>query len=344
MDKMLFSAVIVILLSSYSFTTNYSASTPDLDKAVDYLVANYNPTVGLIPEVPGGNLYWLISDNLLAQAVLKHYDPSNKTLTNIADSISKTLSYYMRSYGLSQISQYNTLLCLNPYFNNTISYEISKNNYIIKVHLNNGTNPLSPSDYADITFLWALHLYKQGDLQRAIELFNLGAGMYDGEGFNDLPFREGESRGVYQTYKLALYHLAGQILNQTVPRRVSEKIKELQAPNGGFYTGYYPNGTIPKTVTTNTETTCLIIYAYSPRIIEKHFNSSLASTQNQDGPSIKLISGIMLLIVIMVIIAYMMKMNRTMNLKYEHNMILDSQRAHLSSLCDGKMKAHRGAI
>ena len=45
----------------------------------------------------------------------------------------------------------------------------------------------------------------------------------------------------------------------------------MQAHNGGFYTGYLPNGVIPQGVTTNTETTSLVIYAYSPKIIEYYF-------------------------------------------------------------------------
>jgi len=45
----------------------------------------------------------------------------------------------------------------------------------------------------------------------------------------------------------------------------------MQANNGGFYTGYLPNDTIPQGVTTNTETTSLVIYAYSPQIIEYYF-------------------------------------------------------------------------
>ncbi|MBS7637474.1 hypothetical protein KEJ49_01085 [Candidatus Bathyarchaeota archaeon] len=303
------------LLFSNSFAPKISSiSDPDLDKAVIYLLTQYNPIVGLIPEVPDGDTYWLLSDNLLAHAILKHYDPSNTTLTNIANNISTTLSNYMKSYGISQISQYNTLLGSNPYFNNTLSYVITRNSYVIKVHLNNGTSILSPYEYADIAFLWALHAYRRGDLQKAIELFSVGAGMYDGVGLNDLPFREGESRGVYQTYKLALYHLTGQILNQMVPRTVSERIKGLQAPNGGFYTGYYPNGAIPKAVTTNTETTCLVIYAYSPKIIENYFGRSSTSTQSlqedPSTPSIELISGMGILLTIIVIIAYRIRITR----------------------------------
>jgi hypothetical protein len=38
---------------------------PALTAAVNYLVENYNATIGLIPEVPGGNTYWLYSDNFL---------------------------------------------------------------------------------------------------------------------------------------------------------------------------------------------------------------------------------------------------------------------------------------
>jgi hypothetical protein len=254
----------------------YAVSTPDLSKAVNYLITNYNLSIGLIPEVPDGNVYWLLSDNLLAYPVLKYYDPNNSTLTSVADNISSTLSYYMNGYRLSPISQYNILVGNKPYFNNTISYDIVTNGYTIKITLNNGTAILNPSQYADIAFLYALYTYRLGNMQEAINFFNIGASMYDGKGFNDLAFREGEAKGVYQTYKLALYYLAGYILARQVPDSVTERIIELQAPNGGFFTGYYPNGTIPNFVTTNTETTSLIVYAYSPQIIEHYFDRTLA--------------------------------------------------------------------
>jgi hypothetical protein len=251
-------------------------STPDLGKAVNYLMVNYDSTIGLIPEVPNGNTYWLLSDNFLAYPVLKYYDPNNSTLTTTANNISSTLSYYMNGYRLSSISQYNILVGYTPYFNDTLSYDIATNGYTVKTHLNNGTTILSPYQYADIAFLYALYTYRLGNMQGAINLFNIGASMYDGKGFNDLPFREGESQGVYQTYKLALYYMAGYVLARQVPNSVSERITDLQAPNGGFFTGYYPNGTIPNFVTTNTETTSLVIYAYSPQIIEHYFDRTLA--------------------------------------------------------------------
>ncbi|MGB9659294.1 MAG: hypothetical protein ACPLY9_02030 [Nitrososphaerales archaeon] len=278
MDKRLIVIVIGFLLISCSFTAPniYAVSTPDLDKAVNYLMANYNSTIGLIPEVPNGNTYWLLSDNFLAYPVLKYYDPSNTTLTSTANNISSTLSYYMNEYGLPSINQYNILLGYTPSFNDSLTYGIVTNGYTVKIHLNNGTAILSPYQYADIAFLYALYTYRLGDVQGAINLFDIGANMYDGKGFNDLPFREGESQGVYQTYKLALYYMVGYVLARQVPNSVSERITDLQALDGGFYTGYLPNGTIPIGVTTNTETTSLVVYAYSPKIIETYFDRTLA--------------------------------------------------------------------
>ena len=273
MGEKLVAIVVGLLLILYFPTPKIHAiSNPDLDRAINYLIVNYNAAVGLIPETPNSNIYYLLSDNLLAYSVLKYYDQSNSTLTSIANNISSTLSHYMSRYKLPKISQYNILISNKPYFNNVLSYDVTTNGYTIKIDLNNGTAVLSPYEYADIAFLQALHAYQQNDMLKAINLFNVGANMYDGKGFNDKAFREGRSKGIYQTYKLALYYIAGYILCRQVPNNVTERIISMQAHNGGFYTGYLPNDTIPQGVTTNTETTSLVIYAYSPQIIKYYFN------------------------------------------------------------------------
>jgi len=240
----------------------------DLDKAVNYLAANYNSRFGLIPEVAGGDVYWVYSDNYLAYLVLKYYDPSNETLTKIADNITSTLAYYSNVYNVKPVSKFNILGGSTPYFNASVAYNLTEH---VKVDLNNGTGVLDPKDYADVAFLMAIHYYKIGDYKKADGLFEVGAGMFDGIGFKDLPFKEGDAKGIYQTYKLGLYYLAGQVLGKTVPDAVVKRIKSLQASNGGFLTGYYANGTIPRGVVTNIETTAIIVYAFSPQIVNTFF-------------------------------------------------------------------------
>jgi len=94
--------------------------------------------------------------------------------------------------------------------------------------------------------------------------------MYNGIGFNDTAFRVGQSEGVYQTYKLALYIYSAELLGPKVPLSgVLAELMRLEAPNGGFYTGY-DNVILEDDAillgnininSTNTETTCLAIMA-----------------------------------------------------------------------------------
>jgi len=192
MGKKLVIIVVGLLLILYlPISKLHAISNPDLDRAINYLIANYNVAVRLIPETPNSNIYYLLSDNFLAYSVLKHYDRSNSTLTSIANNISSTLSYYMNKYKLTPISQYNILTGNKSYFNNVLSYSIITNGYTIKIDLNNGTAVLSPYEYADIALLKALQSYQQDNMLKVINLFNIGAKMYDGKGFNDKAFREG---------------------------------------------------------------------------------------------------------------------------------------------------------
>lgn len=117
----------------------------------------------------------------------------------------------------------------------------------------------------------SLDSYRKGNLKKASDYFNIGALMYDGVGINDKAFREGGVAGIYQTYKLALFYLSGQVLGYNVPNSVVNRILSLQTSSGGFLTGYYPNGTIPEGVVTNTETTALVVYSLSPQIISRFF-------------------------------------------------------------------------
>ncbi|MCM8803231.1 MAG: hypothetical protein NC827_08000 [Candidatus Omnitrophica bacterium] len=247
----------------------------DLNRAVNYLAKNYNSSYGLIPEVEGGNIFWVYSDNYLAYLVLKYFDPNNQTLVDIAENISRTLSYYSQTCDFKPLNKFNILGGSIPYFNASLTFNLTD---YVRVDLNNGTDVLDPRSYGDVAFLMALYYYRLGEYKRANDYFEVGARMFDGVGINDLPYREGEAKGIYQTYKLGLYVAACKVLGKNIPNVVVERIRSLQAPNGGFFTGYYANGTIPSGVVTNTETTAIIVYAFSPQIIERFFTPQTSSS------------------------------------------------------------------
>jgi hypothetical protein len=230
-------------------TSLFNASE-EIQSACDYLLSNYNSSLGLIAETPSHQRYFLFSDNFLASVVLPKdcYDPS------LANSIDSTLA----RYNPSKIpNQYMVLECRGPYFNGSTNYELSGK---VWTTINNGTGPHLNDSYADIAFLQAYFDLKCQHNAEKQSPFDAGANLYDGVGFNDSAFRVGPSAGIYQTYKLALYIYIAALLNQTVPLSVLTNMMAMQNPAiGGFYTGYNPNHSINGT--TNTETTCLAIMA-----------------------------------------------------------------------------------
>src|SRR6266480_6976740 len=65
-----------------------SAAAGSASKASQYLVANYNSSIGMIPEVPRGHTYYVYSDNFLAAYALK--GSADPALRAIASNISAT--------------------------------------------------------------------------------------------------------------------------------------------------------------------------------------------------------------------------------------------------------------
>jgi hypothetical protein len=225
-------------------------------RASNYLVANYNSSVGMIPEVPKGHTYYVYSDNFLAAYALA--GSSDPTLRAIASNITST-DARMLSGVPHPASQYQVITSINASFFASNDYVLARpGSAVIETTLNNGTSPLNPSSYADVAFLEALYFHWTGDKQYAVAQFDRGAKLYDGRGFNDKAF----SGGQYQTSKLALYDYVGKVLGAVLPSDLEDNLEKMQAPDGGFHTGYNSDLSTNGTAT-NTETTSLAILALS---------------------------------------------------------------------------------
>jgi hypothetical protein len=226
-----------------------------LVRAVDYLLASYKPEVGLIPETPGSSTYWLYSDNFLAEQALLQYGQPNSNAFTIGQNISRTLERDSALTGAQ--NQYAMALGDGPsQFHSAENYNVSSSDGAqIRTTLNNGTGYLSVNQYADIAFLTAVCL--RTSTSQALRDYEIGQKMYDGFGLKDLPYNQ---TGQYQTFKLALYVYASEALNQSVNQSALSTLIRMQAPNGGFYTGYGPNYSTMGT-STNAETTSLAVLA-----------------------------------------------------------------------------------
>jgi hypothetical protein len=254
--------IALVTLSSGAFkkASTYSEQTVQshvISEAENFLVDQYNATIGLLPEYPGANTYWLYSDNFLANLALELTNPSNVTRAGIAENISLTVDRYSHKLPSAK-NQYMALDSNLSAFNSSSNYRLSTvDSANVEITLNNGTSSLSPLFYSDIAFLRAIHYQRIGYHFLALLMFRLGVDNYDGIGFKDLAFK-----GIYQTYKLALYIYAAKILGQNYPPEVESTLLNMQAKNGGFYTGYDAEYTNAGTLT-NVETTSLTILALS---------------------------------------------------------------------------------
>ncbi|MEM0342754.1 MAG: hypothetical protein QXU73_00665 [Thermoplasmata archaeon] len=231
-----------------------------LRHAVDYLISNYNRTVGLVRESPDEefkNNYYVYSDNYLVSLVLSTYDASNDTLTGMARDIRSKMQEYVG--GGSQENQYRALGDGVPSFCSSANFNLTKiGDASVRTTANNQSGLLDPADYADIAFLQAVYHCRQGNDSEAMNAYLLGVLRYDGTGFVD-----NATEGSYATYKLALYIYASELLNLEYDLQALYTLLAVQRINGGFATSYTsshtydfynPNGT-------NTETTCLAILA-----------------------------------------------------------------------------------
>ncbi len=237
-----------------------------LSDAVHYLigVGSFDGALRLIPETPGSTTYWLYSDNYLAALALQHYGKGNATTTSYANEISTSLtSYLILDHVDGAVNQYMALNASVPCeFDASRNYTIATVNAAkIMATFNNGTGTLSETRYADIAFLTSICLYRQGDTAGAIASYDNGPARFDGFGLNDSVFANpGPDQGQYQTFKLALYVYASALLHQPVDPSAVSILLSMQAPGGGFYTGY-DSSLSNEGTSTNTETTSLAILA-----------------------------------------------------------------------------------
>ena len=228
--------------------------------ALNYLAENYNATLGLIPATPHGSAYYLYSDNFLASLALQNHASDNATLTTIASNISDSVQTLLKLVP-NPVNQYMVLTRCVGLINGSRDYVISHiDGAAVLTTQNNETSPLNPADFADTALIVALADHCSGQDQDAFAAFHQATPLYDGTGFKDLAYQTGAEKGQYQTYKLALYIYVAEVLGYQYPAGMRSNLLRMQAPSGGFYTGFYANLSTG-TMTTNTETTSLAILA-----------------------------------------------------------------------------------
>ena len=285
--------LLAALLIFALFPTAPSAPKPKdqvaLDGAITYFARNYNDTLGLIPETPGGHVYWLASDNYLVDLVLLRYSSSNQSTISFGNVIRTALSGYESTLpaALTQ-NQYSALTSTRAFFGCSTDYAVTwsaggrpaagNGSAVMMTTANDGSPACSGQNYADLLFLQAVYYHRLGNSTAALSFYQAGAKDFDGRGVLDLA-NQGSTQSTltYQTYKLALYVYASICLGEQgsaadLATAESNLMFMQYDYSGGFATSYGPNLTslsgpnVTPTSGANTETTALAAQALELKI------------------------------------------------------------------------------
>lgn len=238
--------------------------------AASYLKSHFNETVGLIyesedtgtPNIPEPNynhdqIYYIYSDNLLAEWALKPYEPQ----------ISNEINQTVQSYNIPP-SKFFEVLFGKPIpinMSNATQLVIKQNlDYIILAEFHNSSTPLLWDQYGDTLIYQSLNSYLKGNRTEADDYFFKAYNMWGGKGIYDLAT---QNEKTYANYKLALILYASKVLNLTIGNynQIEEKLWSMQQSNGGITSLADLNGN--PTGSANAETTAMALLPYNYELI-----------------------------------------------------------------------------
>jgi len=272
---LIFSAPVV----GHSSPAVLNSALNEVNAACAFLEKLYNPALGLVRSTNDSSVYYIASDNLLAQAAMRHcIDPTaqadaasiNQTITNCCNGGNDGVHEILLNRPIKiPIKSSNTYTIANSsagqYFNKVTPTEVGAN-YTVLQEEHNSTAPLQDcgsNGYGDIAAYTALEDLGENNVTGAKNETNCLGVMWDGTGIADAAFKSGTGSelGIYQTYKLALLAYAYARVYGSVPYDWTA-LFALAGPDGGLHTGY--NRTLGFAGTKeNSETTSIVIIALS---------------------------------------------------------------------------------
>ena len=244
-----------------------------IKNACDNFLPNlFNPNVWLLNEALGSHSIFVASDNLLFPRAFDFvcYEGHPSLADEIRMSVNQNPccnqandSMHEAVFGLPIPLPIHTanLYNVNSTWRNYCCYS-SYSNYTVYYENHNGTGILSDAVYGDVAAYTALELEREGNQTAALREIAILNWMYDGRGIADDVYRYGSpgERGMYQTFKDALYLLALTETGQRIPTGLEKTILSMQGQDGGFHTGYNLEGNYTGTEE-NVETTTLSMLA-----------------------------------------------------------------------------------
>jgi hypothetical protein len=272
----LFRVAIILSLLVLSLSTSYTAlasqpSQANQDNAVLYLKSHFNQTIGLIYEsedtsiIPVGNytyshsqIYFIYSDNLLAEWALKPYEPQ------ISDKINNTIL----SYNVPNPDFYEVLFGIKipNQMQAGVQLPVEQSpSYVVLAEFHNSSTTLNSELNGDTLIYQSLNSYLSGNKTSANQYFYKAYDMWDGKGVYD---DATQTNHAYSNYKLALLLFASKVLNLTISdyNAIENKLWSMQQINGGITSLAELNGN--PIGSANTETTSISLLPYYEDLIK----------------------------------------------------------------------------
>jgi len=279
MSRLLIALLAITLLwSSLTFSAvaksvSSSLLQLKLQAACYFLKSLYNPSLQLVRSTPNSSVYYIASDNLLAERAISSCDPI------ISHAINQSISSCCDD-GYDHMHEVVLGVSIHIPINNSAVYTVANStagklfrsvppataggNYTILWEVHNATGVFPDCVYADVAVYTALELKLEGNTTGARHEMDCLNTMFDGRGLVDEAYKDGSGseHGIYQTYKLALYTYALQNVPGSYYYGEEENLFRSQGPDGGFHTGYDQTGTYAGTGE-NVETTSIAMIAIS---------------------------------------------------------------------------------
>ncbi len=268
-------ALVVIYLPAVF--TGGPARPPDLQRGVNFLVAQYNPNVGLlresVPEAGTTPTHTVCSSGISPASGLsyyhKHYLTNDNALAayaletlGVKPDLAANLWTSLRRYGYDYNDfievAWGRSISWPPYHHaDTIVKQVGPDYVIQETHAVTGTTSgpdpylcyfYDWSAYANLAFMAALNEYNQGYRESALRLYAIEMSKFDGIGWRDKAYSD--RGGVYETIGPAWALYVGAIIGAPLDDRLATILRQMQHPiYGGFYTHYraadapeaYPN-------------------------------------------------------------------------------------------------------
>jgi hypothetical protein len=265
--KGLFAVLLIIIVSGFviAYLSNRpSTETPSNKQklaVVDYLHKHFTDNIGLIyesedngtdpnaPRFSQQKIYYIYSDNLLAEYALMPYEPQ------ISQKINQTIqSYQLQPSNFFEVL-FGKIIPVNLSLANTLPVDKISDS-IVLAEFHNSSEPLLGT-YANALIYQSLNCYLKGNLTEAKQYFNQAVSLWDGMGIYDDATRADQK---YANYKLALVLYASKVLDVNIDNRIEQKLWSMQQSNGGITSLADLNGNPINTCNAETSATALLPY------------------------------------------------------------------------------------